>query len=394
LKVEYVIDFTAGLASVPVGTTEFSFVSEPTRQIILFDPTRFVNPTIYFEVAWSVVTATAEARLYNVTDGVPVAGSVLSGVSLGRVRSGALSLPATAKEYAIQLRNTDPERSATVYNARLIVVDDVPAPENWTKNEQQIEISNATRTNSTSYVDIARPIFWLFQGTDVFDGTLMVYFEVTMYCEKRKDVYARLIDNQNLVVAELVTNSPSPVRVRSGTIGLTMGREYRVQIASPSGAEMYLTGAKIILRQIGAPITKTQIIKKIDISWSHDSTSWKGSRGQILFDTANFNVNYDIYFEACLVSSGITNYSYARLYNDTDKVAVTNSEVSNWGTTLRRKRSGVIYLASPKEYIGQFRSDMLMVFMYVHNFYVIFNVYPVVIVPPKIVGDSLTWVIG
>lgn len=73
------------------------------------DPTRYPSySTAKFQVILEVTTGkTAEALLYNVTDGGPVAGSTLTSTSTTpEVQEATVTLPSAEKDYEVQLRMT------------------------------------------------------------------------------------------------------------------------------------------------------------------------------------------------------------------------------------------------------------------------------------------------
>lgn len=76
---------------------------------------------VYFEVIMRTSNASfpAKARLFNITDATDVAGSTISTTSLtnARVRSSAITLNASAKEYRVEFT---PEAICTIYSGDLI----------------------------------------------------------------------------------------------------------------------------------------------------------------------------------------------------------------------------------------------------------------------------------
>ena len=98
-------------------TTEFTTFQD--RGGVFFDPTKLFGggASVAQEIRFRTILQTtddttplpAEARLWNLTDGAPVAGSVLSSSSLNAEPqvSGLLTLPLTPKVYKVQLRLDD-----------------------------------------------------------------------------------------------------------------------------------------------------------------------------------------------------------------------------------------------------------------------------------------------
>jgi hypothetical protein len=99
------------------------------RPMYLLDPTLY-DPAavIEFEAVLKTDAGTARARLWNITDGIPVPGSEVTATetTFTRKRSAALTLPAAAKEYQAQLGN-DEGNTTTGDGAGLIVRQGTPS---------------------------------------------------------------------------------------------------------------------------------------------------------------------------------------------------------------------------------------------------------------------------
>jgi len=80
----------------------FAWIAYET--FIQYDPTKYSSPTVYLEAVIKATSGTFQVRLFNITDNGPVAGSTLSttNASYSRQRSGALTLPAAAKEFRVE----------------------------------------------------------------------------------------------------------------------------------------------------------------------------------------------------------------------------------------------------------------------------------------------------
>jgi hypothetical protein len=88
-----------------------------------YDPTQYTPaPTVYFSANLKTDAGTGRARLFNVTDGAAVAGGELTtaSTSFTLLRTGALTLPATAKVYKCQAGGENPN-TTNIEGSDLIV---------------------------------------------------------------------------------------------------------------------------------------------------------------------------------------------------------------------------------------------------------------------------------
>lgn len=77
------------------------------------DPSKYGSVNFVFEAnIWTVASGTAKAHLYNVTDDVVVASSEVTTTSTTktRVRSAALTLPATVKTFRARVLSSPDDR--------------------------------------------------------------------------------------------------------------------------------------------------------------------------------------------------------------------------------------------------------------------------------------------
>ena len=74
-----------------------------------------------------------------------------------------------------------------------------------------------------------------------------------------------------------------------------------------------------------------------------------------LYTTANWSGTPSIFFEVFMRATSGT--ARARLYNETDAVAVTNSDVSTASVTYVRIRSAALTLTDGKVYVAQFGTE-------------------------------------
>lgn len=373
----------------PANSTSYVYVSADRRQHILIDPTNFTNPTFYFEAVLMAPAADniSYARLYNVTDDVAVENSELSASELDwtRKRSGAISLSGS-KQYAVQIRNTTASGLVILGIARITIVCDATS---LTILEHQVEVGNVASTTSETMVEIGYASPCLYEGAK-FDGTLTVTFEVTGYVQSKTgefELYNRT-DGESVSGSLLSTTSTSPVRLRSGAITLTSGKEYTVRFRNTAGKITYVGGAKIvILQEKGDGITKTQVTKVVgthDFVYAEEYENCPGRQGSL--DLAMFEgFNRTFYFEVCGYSQWGYPEAKTALRNLTDATIVSNSE--HWmPATVTRLRSGSLTLLTTKEYVSCSKSQ-LGESVYVHIARVIIDLTPPV-PPPVVWGGS------
>lgn len=371
MTIEHAIDVLAGNYGIPGSTADWTDIADTMKQIVLVNLANYVSPTVYFEVNWASTAANAQARLYNVTDGAVVAGSAVSGSSLNRVRSGAITLPAGDKEYKIQVINPGLSIS-DLNNIKIIVVDSYGS---LTTLQHQIEIVLPVSHTSTTYIDVYASGYYNWDNIK-FDGSVTIYYEAVLYCAKAKAVYSQLVDSAGVAVAgsEVTVTATTPTRIRSSAITLTAGVDYKPQIKTPLGNEMRITAAKIIIVQTGTPITKTQVIKRVGYSQSSSFTSAQRVYCAILYTQANFPT-LTIYFESTLKVGDVNDIANADLYDVTGAASVVGSPISHTGDLIAtRTRSAAISLTNAREYDGRlWKGGFGVGSAYGFTFFVIFD---------------------
>jgi hypothetical protein len=250
--------------------------------------------------------ATGSVELYNITDGVSVAGSEISSTTEGftLVRSDPITLT-SGKEYEIR------HRSSITSNAKIIHI------QNDVSGITHLE----TTQNYTNQVNRDLGSSWSSQGqNNVYDpsnyGVLpSIYFENTI----RRDspttgtAQVRLIYSlENIIDSNLETTSSAPIRLRSSNTLLNMPTQpYEVYIQTVRAAN----GIATIV-----------------------SNSW------IVIQVENLPTN------------GAT--GSVELYNITDGVSVAGSEISSTTEGFTLVRSDPITLTSGKEYEIRHRSSI------------------------------------
>jgi len=369
------------MLNIDTYATSTSYVLSAQRIIVLIDLARFINPKFYFEAVLktTIVGSPAYAELYNVTDGTPVAGSEVSvnETTPKRVRSGSLTLLSVAKEYTWRYHATSPAQN-WAYAVRLIIVDEFTT---LTKLEHLVEISQSGTTTSSTFVTFSYPKYYYFEENK-FEGTLTVYFEVTMYVSAmtgEAQLY-NVTDGVPVAGSTVSTTSTTHKRVRSGTITLVNGKEYTVRFRNTtSGKTTYLRGAKIIIQQTGTDIAKTQIIKSCGYFKSNRTLEYARIFNQIYLDKGNLPYELTFYYEADLSLS----VACSDLFNITDNTSVPQSEVCGAG----RKRSVSITLIDLKEYDSRIRTTDLAYTVYIYKAWVIID-YVYAVPPPPFVKKA------
>jgi hypothetical protein len=262
--------------------------------------------------------ATAYAELYNLTDGVAVTDSeVPRNVSTwGLERSGPITLT-SGKEYVVRVK-TDSSVDYPIYisNAKIILdQSDVNGITDTEIIHQQV--NRGVSTTSSSYVN---QVFYnrfnpeLESSQVSFAGGNFNYFFESTLKTSAGTGYAQL--NYATSASEVTTTNTDYERVRSGDITSSL----------PSFPSTY-----------NAVNLDTQIRNSAS-NTTTASSSW------LVVQVTNLST-----------TGGAT--AYAELYNLTDGVAVTDSEVPRNVSTWGLERSGPITLTSGKEYVVRVKTD-------------------------------------
>ena len=362
MPVEYQIDLL--VSDDTTTSTSYIDITATKRIITYIDTSKWVSPTFYFECVlranYSGLSpdVPAKAHLYNVTDSQIVSGSEIYNTnnSYVRVRSNEIPL-ASGKEYKVHFkRDGDAINSTDIHAARIIVIDDISG--GWTKGEEQIEIASPSSTTSSSAVRPTYSPVYL-HDTSVRDGSVEAIFEVCGYIgTSGKTAYFQLwniTDSSEVVL--LSTESTTPVRIRSSSIILTHGKEYCVRIySSQDGKTTYLTGAKLILQQIGTPITKTYLRKTIGHHGVTDSDILNNNLYVYTYlDKSQFTGTLQFYHECTIhiTSSNGTMYTY--IWGNKDSNV---AEVSTSLTTQSRNISSALTLSDTQIFYSTFKRDI------------------------------------
>ncbi|HCC42531.1 TPA: hypothetical protein DEP93_03595, partial [candidate division WWE3 bacterium] len=319
-------------------TTATSYTNLTNKKIWRYDSSKFSPaPTAYFEAVISNDTAgqTTYAALY--TDGATcssqVSGSEVSttGTTWSRVRSSGISLT-DGTDYTVCVKAS--ANTAKIANSKIVLeqtdaTNGIRAVELYQMQVNSL-LTDADATYSSSYRYTSfnpgiNPTQSSFEG-----GTFTYYYEATMKTSAGTG-YATLYNATSgtaITGGEITTASTTYSRVRSGDITANM----------PYGPSS-LSQAQDMDTQAKNSATNTTSL----------ASSW------VIIQVSNL--------------SNVTNTIYAELYNLTDGVSVTGSEVSTaTANTTTRLRSPSITLTTGKEYVVRTKtSSTSAVPYYVYN---------------------------
>jgi len=366
------------------NSTTYVDISTMRRRIQLINIAQYSSPTFYYEVVVRGLSGNpTSVRLFNITDGLEVSGSVIteSGTDYVRRRSNAITLSGS-KQYKVQVKN-DVTASTTVVLARAqVIVVNSASP--LVKTEHFVPLVNAYGvTSSTSFIEWSS-IIYRFEG-DKFDGTLTIYFQVTGYVSAKTGEYCLYNNTDGVPVVTISTTSTEPVRIRSGAITLISGKEYIFLYRNTGGKYTYVGGAELIMYQERAEgITKAQVIKHTERAWSSNSLNYVGLEQRTYYDALNFDgFTYTVYHEAIIGTTLAGVVVYAILRNLTDGVNVDGSELSTSSEQFVRLRSGSISVLSPKEYDTFIKTSDVNGWCYIRGGRIIIDLTPYVPIVEK-----------
>jgi hypothetical protein len=307
---------TTGTSYADLGTT-----STGNAVIISWDSTKYTGSTVYFEAVLKSDNASgiAYAKLYDVTGAAEVANSEVSvtGTTYTRVRSSSPVSLTSGNQYKVIIKTNNASYTASLRASRLIVVQEassISATETYIllhgKINRGTSYANSPYTQSF-YYDSSR-----------FDGTVNVYFEVTMLTTPAGTGYARLYNNTDSAAvagSEITTTSTSMVRVRSSALTLTSGKEYVMQIQSTGGGNTtYINSAVLIIQQSGTITTTETHFPVITSSNTANGTSYADSYFPLYYDPGNWlRVSNTFFHQVYALSQDLTTVNYTELYNST-----------------------------------------------------------------------------
>ena len=327
--------------------------------IMLWDENKYNDETVYFEAiircdSCSGGNAEVDATLYSDT-GSAVTGATVSTTSstFTRIRSADITSNLTDdEEYTIRIAADTSSGTAYIQSARLIILQ---SGAKITDLQNQIEIGENDTTTNTSYELIANPKVYLYdenRHSDVVD----IFFEATLQGSDGSAVaYAALSNSTTCSTTvsgtEVSITGTTWGRNRSADIesNLTDDTQYWVCIRTTSADTGAISSAKIIVEQSDS----TEQLEDIELVYTHvnqgktdtDSTYTSQEFDQS-FDPAIVEANtIDYWYEATLKTNAGT--AYARLYNVSDTIAISGSEVSTTATTFARIRSSQLHINMP-----------------------------------------------
>jgi len=338
----------------PTATSYSSLSTSTPPNLALADTTALDGTVSYYLEATLVATAgTISVQLFDVTASAAVSGSEVStsSATATTVRSSSFSL-SNAHDVQWQSKVTL-AGSGSVSSVKLLSAQQFP-----TKTQTSVPVSGAGQTAalSTSFVVPVAATKWLYE-TASLDGTVTANFEAVAASSAATTASVRLVDRTSAsTVTTLTTTSLTAVRLRSGSLTLTSGHEYEVEIQSSTGTAISLYMARVLLTQTGS-FTKT--LRYEDLSEAHSTTSASfttvgaGGRHNAATEWGSLAAT----FEATLRNSGAGTTSL-QLLDTTGNAAVSGSTLTLASSTASRQRASVTLLNNdPGTYAAQLKSS-------------------------------------
>ncbi len=229
-------------------------------------------------------------------------------------------------------------------------VHDAYSSATWDKYIRMQTTVDSTTNTAYTYNEILSNI-WYYDA-DNYDVVTGIYFEGAFVSRNvASSSYVALFDKNNNYVtsSEISTNNTTTTIVRSANISsyLNDNTEYVIKLKADAGNTVTVTSTRILINQSGE-VSKTETDFSIGLQ-TNAGTSYSicqsgCGRGFWLFTSTSYSGNTrEIYFEADIAPSVSTETMGVQLYNVTNSVAVTSSEVTLIGnTTTTRVRSGNI----------------------------------------------------
>lgn len=253
IKVRHEINILDAVLSAGSG------VSLDSSELILFDTTKYTNPTYYFEiVADSSLSLQYNVDLYESLVGIIKTITVpLLTTSYTRFRSTSFTPSAGTHECFVSLSTGEIGATKNVKSAKIIIIDS-PAG-SLTASETQIEIgNNETGKTNTVIAALTNPKYWLYTAAN-WDGAVKFYAEVVYAVASSKgSMTIRLEEDDGAfgswaTIATIVNGGTATTRARVRVAFTpTTGRHYRLsslQASSKSSGSIYC--GKIIVDQEG-----------------------------------------------------------------------------------------------------------------------------------------------
>ena len=262
----------------------------------------------------------------------------------------------TPGDYTVQTKTSDASGLAKLLAARLIITQ--TAPTMLTKTSTQAEVGGSGGVTGTSYANTDSSIY-CFDTTSTattcsaanpsrFSPAPTVEFQATLKAGTSGTTYAQLYDVTSAAAVSgsevSTTNSTSYTLQKSGSITLTAGHEYRVQVKRDT-ANGNIANAKIVLDQSDATngISAFETVQVYNhkvqaptVPITYFTLNYDNS-----FAPANFTGNKSFYFESTMLISA-TGTATTQLYNKTNSDPIdtpTTSEITTTSTSYSRVRS-------------------------------------------------------
>ncbi|MBU0975258.1 hypothetical protein KJ918_00510, partial [Patescibacteria group bacterium] len=375
-SVEPAIEQQINIIDQEYETTSATYVpTDNSLGIIHWDGSKYSGETVYFEVVHKMNINTARnfyTALYT-SSGSVVPGSEITnydyeGGNWTIRRSTALTL-SDGVDYTIRVHTQDGQ-AGTIKAARLIIQQTDSTK--ITDTESQIEVGNSqtgfTNTSYSSLDDEKKYMYDQGQFNPTVESTGDVTFNASLKIDDSGDtVYAELYNETNSTqVAEISHTADTNWTLVSfsnvdgdSDWDMTNDDEYSVRIKcsddNGGGCSGNISNAKIILNQSDSVngISDTEIIhQQINTLKTDSDTSYTDQDYLNRFnpDLDNDRVSFsgaDIsyFYEATMKTS--TGTGYAQMKNDTDSIAVSNTELTTTSTDYERNRTSEISSTIP-----------------------------------------------
>lgn len=338
------------------STTSSSYIEGSQSVYARLDTSQYSDATYYYEAVFKTSAATGYSSLYT-TGGSAVSGSEVTTTSTSatRVRSGSIS-PSTG-DYTDRWKN-DGSNTTTWYASRIWIVQSASVISN---TESQIILTNYVWTSTSSSYANFSTIFWsLFLYTAAnWDGTVSIYYEATLKTSAATG-YTQLHTAGDSAVSgsEITTTSTSLTRVRSGSITLSDGTEYKGKIKNDGSNTTTVNGARLIIQQSGYPTKTESYLSLVDGGTiaSVTSGSFQDALGRARYDSSEWSVDTINWYHEVSLNSNVTTGTL-ELYGLTSAARVTGSNIATSVSSNYRARSGSLTMPSSQDITSRADAD-------------------------------------
>lgn len=266
-----------------------------------------------------------------------VSGSevTFSSTSYARARSGAITLT-TGTDYTVRYK-TDGIQTGTIRASRVIITQTNATK--LTKTEAQVEVGDKQAISINGFTDIGNKKFYCYDGdvtcaansTSIWNPAPTVYFEATI---QNTNASTGVTDAELFDITANAAVASSPItltgasattytRVRSSSITLTAGHQYKVKVSVANFAGN-ISNAKIILDQSSTSgISATEVVETYNNTKATGvTTAYVSQNYPNLYTQNHFAGTGTWYLDTTLYFSGKTGTTaYAQFSNSTGAVS-------------------------------------------------------------------------